>query len=220
METAIWKLSDIRPAPYNPRITLKPGDTEYDALDKSLQRFGLAEPLVINKTTGLLVSGHQRLNVLRAQGAEEAEVVLIALDPQEEKLLNVAINKIDGDWDYQKLEALFGDIKAEDIQFTGFTPEEIRNLFPDTDGTEDEEEDGGDDDGAGAEEDEEAETEEPEKPEEPEALKEFSIFLSFPSKEKAEKYLKDRGVEAEYEGTSRNVTIRMEGLDYGTGNQH
>lgn len=217
METAIWKLEDIRPAPYNPRVTLKPGDAEYDALDKSLQRFGLAEPLVINKATGLLVSGHQRLNVLKAQGAEEAEVVLIELDPEQEKLLNVAINKIDGDWDYQKLESLFDELKPEDIAYTGFTESEIDNLFGSEDEAEEEASDGDSEEENATE--EELEPEEPDEEEKPEALKEFSIFLSFPAKEKAEAYLKERGIETEYEGTSRNITIRMEGLDYGTGNQ-
>ena len=107
METAIMKLEDISPADYNPRKTLKPGDQEYEALKNSLDRFGLAEPLIYNKRTGTLISGHQRLNVLKDSGAQEAEVVLVDLDEQQEKLLNIAMNKIEGDWDYKKLETLF-----------------------------------------------------------------------------------------------------------------
>ncbi len=214
MKTEIMKLKDIRPAKYNPRVVLKPGDPEWEALKNSLDRFGLAEPLVVNEKTGNLVSGHQRLNVLKQSGAEEAEVVLIDVDEDQEKLLNIAMNKISGDWDYEKLQALFAEIGADDIKFTGFTPEELNNLFdagmPDWDEAEGE--------GAGSDADTAAEKEKEPGTEKPEALKEFNVFLSFPTKEKAEAWLKERGVEETYHGTSRNITIRMEGLEYGTGN--
>lgn len=206
MKTAVMKLKDIRPAAYNPRVTLKPGDKEYEALKNSLERFGVAEPLIVNETTGSLISGHQRLNVLKANGAQEVEVVLVEMDEEQEKLLNIAMNKIDGEWDYKKLEALFEEISADDIKFTGFSEEELSNLFDD--GMPDW------DDHDGEQEDEKK----AEGPAKPAALQEFNIFLSFPSKELAEKWLKDRGVDMTYPGTARNITIRMEGLDYGTGN--
>lgn len=212
MKTAIMKLKDIRPAAYNPRVTLKPGDAEYEALKNSLERFGVAEPLIVNETTGNLVSGHQRLNVLKASGAQEVEVVLVEMDGEREKLLNIAMNKIDGEWDYKKLEALFDEISADDIKFTGFTPEELDNLFDG--GTPD----WGDGEGSESTDGDDAGDEKPETPEKPAVLKEFNIFLSFPSKELAEKWLADRGVDLTYAGTARNITIRMEGLDYGTGN--
>lgn len=213
MKTAVMKLKDIRPAAYNPRVTLKPGDAEYEALKNSLERFGVAEPLIVNETTGNLVSGHQRLNVLKASGVQEVEVVLVEMDEEQEKLLNIAMNKIDGEWDYKKLEALFDEISADDIKFTGFTTEELENLFEDglPDWGDEDREDGTAESGDTG--DEELET-----PEKPQVLKEFNIFLSFPTKELAEKWLKDRGVDLEYAGTARNITIRMEGLDYGTGN--
>lgn len=213
MKTEVMKLKDIRPAAYNPRVTLKPGDKDYEALKNSLERFGVAEPLIVNKTTGNLVAGHQRLNVLKASGATEVEVVLVEMDEDKEKLLNIALNKIDGEWDYKKLEAMFEEIEAEDIKFTGFSQEELDNLFdeglPDWDDT------GEDTEGHDNDEEDEPEAETPEKPA---ALKEFNVFLSFPTKEAAEKWLKDRGIDLEYQGTARNITIRMEGLDYGTGN--
>ena len=212
METVIMNIKDIHPAAYNPRVTLKPGDAEWEALQNSLSRFGLVEPLIVNKTTGLLVSGHQRLNVLKTQGAETAEVVIIELDAEKEKLLNIAMNKIDGDWDYEKLKELFDGFDEEDIKFTGFSEDELENLF-DSDYSSLDEWADSTDDTAETKEDKEQKQEEPEKPE-----KEFSIFLSFPTKELAEKWLKDKGIDAEYVGTGRNITIRMEGLAYGTGN--
>lgn len=215
MKTAVIKLKDIHPAAYNPRVTLKPGDKDYEALKNSLERFGVAEPLIVNETTGNLVAGHQRLNVLKASGVTEVEVVLVEMGEDKEKLLNIALNKIDGEWDYKKLEAMFEEIEADDIKFTGFSQEELDNLFdgglPNWDDTGEEAEEQGKD---GEDKDEpEAET-----PEKPAALKEFNIFLSFPTKEAAEKWLKDRDIDLEYQGTARNITIKMEGLDYGTGN--
>ena len=211
METAIMKVKDIHPAAYNPRVTLKPGDDEWEALNSSLDRFGLVEPLVINKTTGLLVSGHQRLNVLKTQGVDEVEVVIIEVDPEQEKLLNIALNKIDSEWDYEKLKDLFDEIDEDDVKFTGFTAEELDSLF-NTDFTSD------DDDGDPAGQEDTDDSEKPEPKEKPEGVKEFNIFVSFPSKEIAEKWLKDRGVDVTYEGAARNITIRMEGINYGTGN--
>ena len=204
MNTATMKLTEIKPAKYNPRVVLKPGDDEWSALSNSLERFGLVEPLIVNTTTGLLVSGHQRLNVLKSMGVEEAEVVLVELDEEKEKLLNIALNKIDGDWDFHKLEAVFDEISAEDIKYTGFSTDELQELF-EVEAPEFEDE-GGEDDG---------DQKKPEKGEEEPAQKDFNIFLSFPTKEDAEQWLKDRGVEEEFAGTVRNITIRMEGLDYG-----
>lgn len=212
MKTAIMKLADIRPADYNPRVALKAGDPEYEALKNSLDRFGLVEPLVYNATTGTLVSGHQRLNALLDSGKEEAEVVIIEVDEDKEKLLNIAINKIDGDWDYKKLEALFEDIGAEDIKFTGFTTDELDKLFEsdefDEDFDDEEDEDDDTESDAGDDYDEEDDAEERPKP--------FHVFLSFPTKERAEKWLKDHGVEEEYKDAVRNITINMEGIEYGT----
>lgn len=216
MKTAIMKLAEITPAEYNPRKRLEPGDKEYDALKNSLERFGVAEPLVVNERTGKLVSGHQRLNVLLEMGVGEVEVVLVELDEEQEKLLNIAMNKIEGDWDYKKLEALFSEISAEDIKFTGFSEEEVQNLFDDGGGDPDFGDDESEEDGDAEEEDDDQEREEPAEKEPPQ--RDFTIFLSFPAKEKAEKWLKDRGVDLEFEGTARNITIRMEGLDYGAGN--
>jgi ParB-like chromosome segregation protein Spo0J len=54
-------ISKIKPAAYNPRKDLKPGDPEYLKLAKSMKEFDLVEPLVWNKRSGNLVGGHQRL---------------------------------------------------------------------------------------------------------------------------------------------------------------
>ena len=213
MKTAIMKLEDIRPAAYNPRVELKPGDKEWEALKNSLDRFGVAEPLIVNTVTGNLISGHQRLNVLKASGAKEAEAVVVELDPEKEKLLNIALNKIDGYWDYDKLEALFSEFEASNIPFTGFDEKEVENLF----GDEEPEWGSGDEDAQEEAATASAEGTDGQEPEAPEEAQEFSIFLSFPTKELAEKWLEGKGVELKYKGAARNITIRMEGLEYGAG---
>lgn len=119
------KLEDINPAPYNPRVELQPGDTQYEALKNSLGRFGLVEPLVVNRRTGNLISGHQRLNVLKAQGIEEAEVIVADLDEEAEKAANIAMNKIEGEWDYDKLNDILAGFDEELAEISGFAADEL-----------------------------------------------------------------------------------------------
>ena len=131
MEVRRMKVNEINPAPYNPRIDLKPGDPEYEALKKSIERFGLVDPLIWNKRTNRLVGGHQRLKVLKDLGYETADVVVVDLPESEEKTLNIALNKIQGDWEETKLEALLAELHAEgvDLELTGFSEEELENLL-------------------------------------------------------------------------------------------
>ena len=103
------KIDQINPAAYNPRLDLKPGDPDYEKLRKSIETFGYVEPLVWNSRTGNLVSGHQRLKILIEQGAEEVEVSVVDLGPEQEKILNLALNKIRGDWDNEKLGQLLDE---------------------------------------------------------------------------------------------------------------
>ncbi|MHC5035376.1 MAG: hypothetical protein ACYTFZ_10105, partial [Planctomycetota bacterium] len=104
MEIRSVPISRLNPAPYNPRKDLRPGDPEYEAIKRSILEFGCVDPLVWNRRTGNLVGGHQRLKVLQNDlGAEEADVSVVDLPPEREKALNVALNKIQGDWDKDKL---------------------------------------------------------------------------------------------------------------------
>lgn len=124
--------SDLQPASYNPRLDLQPGDPAYEALRSSIERWGLVEPLIVNERTGRLVSGHQRLKVLRAKGVAEVEVSVVDLDEPDEKALNVAINKIEGGWDEEKLAELLSSLEDESpdlLPLTGFTDVDISNLF-------------------------------------------------------------------------------------------
>ncbi len=126
--------ADLLPADYNPRKDLKPGDPEYEKLKRSLEQFGYVEPVIWNKATGRVVGGHQRLKVLIDMGITEVECVVVDLPEDKEKALNIALNKISGEWDKDKLAVLIADLQgtAFDVSLTGFDAAEIDDLFKDT----------------------------------------------------------------------------------------
>ena len=126
--------ADLLPADYNPRKDLKPGDAEYEKLKRSFEQFGYVEPVIWNQTTGRVVGGHQRLKVLMDMGMTEVDCVVVAMDEDKEKALNIALNKISGDWDKDKLALLIADLQGADfdVSLTGFEPAEIDDLFKDT----------------------------------------------------------------------------------------
>lgn len=133
MNLATKKLKDLVAADYNPRKDLQPGDPEYESLKKSIKRWGLVEPIVWNKHTGHVCGGHQRLKILLADGVKETEVVVVDLPEKEEKALNLALNKIRGDWDYGKLMFILDEMvvappEGMDIETTGFSMEDIAEL--------------------------------------------------------------------------------------------
>ena len=128
------KLSELNPATYNPRKALKPGDAEYEKLMRSIKQFGYVELIVVNAATGnTVISGHQRLSVLMDMGIVEEDCIIVELDVDTEKALNIAMNKINGEWDKEKLALLITDLQGEDfdISLTGFEPAEIDELFKD-----------------------------------------------------------------------------------------
>lgn len=132
-------ITELKAAEYNPRKDLKPGDPEFEKLKRSLEQFGYVEPVIWNKTTGNVVGGHQRLKVLQTLGYTEIDCVVVELDSEKEKALNIALNKISGDWDKDKLALLITDLQASDfdVSLTGFDPAEIDDLFKDSTETKD-----------------------------------------------------------------------------------
>jgi len=118
---------------YNPRRDLRPGDAAYEQIKRSIAEFGLVDPLVWNKRTGNLVSGHQRLKILRDDyGAEHVAVSVVDLAPGREKVLNLALNKIGGEWDEVALATRLAEIQREApaaLGATGFDDAEISALL-------------------------------------------------------------------------------------------
>lgn len=125
-------ISKIKPATYNPRKDLKPSDPEYEKLLKSINEFECVEVLVWNRRTGNLVGGHQRLKVLTARGDTEVMCSVVDLPLEKEKALNVALNKVSGDWDEGKLAVLLDElirVPEFDFEVTGFDLPEASQLI-------------------------------------------------------------------------------------------
>jgi DNA modification methylase len=151
------KISELKRADYNPRIM---PDTEMAALKTSIKTFGFVEPIVVNRSKeryGVLVGGHQRLSALEALLAggtvptgiiesEEKGVYLVPasfveLSAEDEKLLNLALNKIKGKWDDEKLAEIIIALKEDPhIPASGFREEEISRILDQTLNDDDEEE--------------------------------------------------------------------------------
>lgn len=125
-------VSELKPAKYNPRKDLKPGDPAYEKIKRSLHDFGYVDPIIWNEVTGNIVGGHQRYKVLTAEGTTEVDCVVVHIEnPADEKALNIALNKATGDWEPQALADLLSDLQMSgyDVGATGFDVAEIDELF-------------------------------------------------------------------------------------------
>jgi DNA modification methylase len=125
------RVSEINPAKYNPRKDLKPGDPAYEKLKRSMTEFGYVEPIIWNEETGNIVGGHQRYKILLKEGHTEVECVVVKLPADKEKALNVALNKVTGDWEIEALADLLHELNEQDfdLSLTGFDAAEIEDLF-------------------------------------------------------------------------------------------
>lgn len=129
-------IEKLKPAEYNPRKDLKPEDEEYQKIKKSLIEFGYVAPVIVNSDM-TVIGGHQRLKVLKELGYTEIECNVVDLDKAKEKALNIALNKITGEWDNTKLEELLAELKETDIDMdmTGFSFDEVDNMLKDITGS-------------------------------------------------------------------------------------
>ena len=120
----------LKPAEYNPRKKLKKSDKEYIKIKNSIEKFGYIDPIILNKDF-TVIGGHQRLTVLKDLKYKEIDCVVVDISKEEEKALNIGLNKISGDWDKDLLKDLFLDLKLTDIDLnlTGFDDIEISELI-------------------------------------------------------------------------------------------
>lgn len=136
-EQGMARLSELVGALYNPRIM---PDAEMRNLMQSLREFGFAQPVVARKEDGLILGGHQRVEAMRRIDAEaggngnvRVPVVWIAgLSDEKAKLLNVALNRIHGEWDFEKLGELFSTLAPADATsplVSGFSGKEIEDII-------------------------------------------------------------------------------------------
>ncbi len=125
-------VSQIKPSAYNPRKDLKPTDPEYQKIKKSIEEFGMVEPIVWNERTGNLVGGHQRFKYLTQEKKhDKLTVSVVDLDQKKEQALNVALNKVSGAFDIPKLKELLVELDdgAFDLTLTGFDELELKDLI-------------------------------------------------------------------------------------------
>ena len=128
MKITLIKIDNLKPAEYNPRqITNK----QYEDLKASIEKFGCIDPIIINinpERQNVVVGGHQRLRILRDLGAEKVPVVSVNLSEEDERELNVRLNKNTGQWDMDLLSEFdIVDLKEwgfKDIEF-GFNIDKI-----------------------------------------------------------------------------------------------
>lgn len=129
MQLIEMEITDLHEADYNPRLALEVGTPEFAKLKTAIEKFDMVEPLVWNKRTGNVVGGNQRLAVMKYLGKTKTPVSVIDVDETQEKLLSVALNKIKGSWDFEKLENLFAEFDYASLGITGFGADEIALIF-------------------------------------------------------------------------------------------
>ena len=134
------KLSDIVAAPYNPREDIERGSDEYKALRRSIELNGMVEPPVVNLHNMRCIGGNQRLVVLRDLGWKEVLCSVIDQpDESKEMKLCLALNRIEGRWDTDRL----GDLLRDD-EVLEFETGESEDADDDPDWDQDEDPDGED----------------------------------------------------------------------------
>ena len=203
MEIQRLPIGEIKAAKYNPRKDLKPGDPEFEKLKNSIERWDLVEPLVVNKRTGTLISGHQRLKVCRVLGITTVEAVVVDLSPKHEKLLNMSLNKTGSDWDYVKLEELFKEFDISELGITGFDDDEVKRIADMLDTIPDDSLIGSSRKRFSDEDDDEAVSEQ---------NAAFTVYVTFGSKEAGDRWLEAEGFDKRF-GDKDTVNICMRGID-------
>lgn len=123
------KVEDLIDADYNPNVM---EERDFENLENSIERYGYIEPIIVNKRNNVIVGGHHRLRALKKKGIKEVDIVYVDLDENDEKRLNIALNRISGYWDIDKLEEVVNDLMADDpslIDFTGLSEFELDSMF-------------------------------------------------------------------------------------------
>lgn len=118
--------ASLNPAAYNPR---KWSDAETAELRKSIERFGLIDPIIVNSATerrNVVIGGHFRLKVAKDLGFETVPVVYVCVpDLKREQELNLRLNRNTGSWDFDLLEQLGEDV----LSAAGFESKELDDIF-------------------------------------------------------------------------------------------
>ena len=112
------QINKLKPATYNPRqITKK----QYSDLKDSIDRFGLVDPIIINKNGNVVVGGHQRLKICKELKHTEIDCVVLDLNKEQERELNIRLNKSGGEWDFD----LLSNFDIQELKEWGFKDIEL-----------------------------------------------------------------------------------------------
>ena len=133
MEIVKVNINELISPEYNPRqIT----DDEMEKLKNSINEFGYIAPIIVNKHNNHIVGGNQRYEALKSLGYTDVDVIFVdEPDLNREKALNIALNKISGEWDTEKLFVILEELEVNDFDlgltgFDGFDEEiEIKCLL-------------------------------------------------------------------------------------------
>ena len=123
LKTVYHPVESLIFAEYNPRQLTK---DQYKSLRDSMERFGLVDPVIINKhpdRENIVIGGHQRLRIAKDMGIEKVPCVELSLDLNQEKELNVRLNRNVGEWDYDALANYFD---VGELTEWGFTNDELQ----------------------------------------------------------------------------------------------
>lgn len=128
MQVVDVPINDLPPDPKNPR---RMSETQARKLMDSLERFGAVEPAVFNRTTGELVGGHMRVSAARVLGWKTYPTVFVELDRSQQRQLNLALNRIAGEWDEDLLSEVLWELREDgaDLALTGFEDKEIERYL-------------------------------------------------------------------------------------------
>ena len=127
-------IGGLRTDPANPR---RISDAELEALTRSIREFGLVDPVIARRDGKIVIGGHQRLLAARKLGLTTIPVIFIDLPEEQARLLNVALNKISGEWDEELLAHLLADLgDGADLTLSGFGDDEPRKLLKSLDSRE------------------------------------------------------------------------------------
>ena len=111
------EINKLQPASYNPRqISTK----QYKDLKESIRKFDLCDPIIINKDM-TVIGGHQRLKICKELKYDKVDCVILDLTKEQEKELNIRLNKSGGEWDMD----LLSNFEIEELKDWGFKEIEL-----------------------------------------------------------------------------------------------
>ncbi|QDP48276.1 MAG: hypothetical protein Unbinned585contig1001_46 [Prokaryotic dsDNA virus sp.] len=113
MNIELIAINKLKPATYNPRqISTK----QYKDLKESIERFDLVDPIIINKDF-TIIGGHQRYKICKELKHKEIDCVVLDLSKEEERELNIRLNKSGGEFD---MDVLANEFNIDDLVDWGF----------------------------------------------------------------------------------------------------